>query len=132
VVARPVRAATSHNEIEDAAPADLEAGCNVLLHAMLEAAGRDEEALAVYDALTPTVIQAPEHEFDPQGIVFAHISTVIVRHALLLQRMGRIGESKLVYQKLADAEPEQATSYAAAIDSLETGKNLKNVTPKKK
>ncbi len=96
------------------------------LAAMLEAAGRDEEALAVYDALTPTVIQAPEHEFDPQGIVFAHISTVIVRHALLLQRMGRIEESKLVYQQLADAEPEQSTSYAAAIDSLETGKNLKN------
>ncbi|MEX1250442.1 MAG: hypothetical protein WEA77_04515, partial [Hyphomonas sp.] len=96
------------------------------LAAMLEAAGRDEEALAVYDALTPTVIQAPEHEFDPQGIVFAHISTVIVRHALLLQRMGRIEESKLVYQQLADAEPEQSTSYAAAIDSLETGRNLKN------
>jgi len=96
------------------------------LAAMLEAAGRNEEALAVYDALTPTIIEAPEHEFDPQGIVFAHISTVIVRHALLLQRMGRIEESKLVYQKLADAEPEQATSYAAAIDSLETGKNLEN------
>lgn len=96
------------------------------LAAMLEAVGRNEEALAVYDALTPTVIQAPEHEFDPQGIVFAHISTVIVRHALLLQRMGRIEESKIVYQQLADAEPEQATSYAAAIDSLETGKNLKN------
>ena len=96
------------------------------LAAMLEAAGRNEEALAVYDALTPTIIEAPEHEFDPQGIVFAHVSTVIVRHALLLQRMGRIEESKLVYQKLADAEPEQATSYAAAIDSLETGKNLEN------
>lgn len=96
------------------------------LAAMLEAAGRNEEALAVYDALTPTVIQAPEHEFDPQGIVFAHISTVIVRHSLLLQRMGRIAESQAVYQKLADAEPEQATSYAAAIDSLETGKNLDN------
>lgn len=96
------------------------------LAAMLEAGGRNEEALAVYDALTPTVIQAPEHEFDPQGIVFAHISTVIVRHALLLQRMGRIEESQVVYQQLADAEPEQATSYAAAIDSLETGKNLKN------
>lgn len=96
------------------------------LAAMLEAAGRNDEALAVYDALTPTVIQAPEHEFDPQGIVFAHISTVIVRHALLLQRMGRIEDSKLVYQQLADAEPEQATSYAAAIDSLETGKNLEN------
>ena len=96
------------------------------LAAMLEAAGRNEEALAVYEALTPTMIQAPEHEFDPQGIVFAHISTVIVRHALLLQRMGRIDEAQIVYQQLADAEPEQATSYAAAIDSLETGKNLKN------
>jgi len=96
------------------------------LAAMLEAAGRNEEALAVYDALTPNNIEAPEHEFDPQGIVFAHVSTVIVRHALLLQRMGRIDESKQVYQKLADAEPEQSTSYAAAIDSLETGKNLEN------
>jgi tetratricopeptide (TPR) repeat protein len=96
------------------------------LAAMLEAAGRNDEALAVYEALTPTKIEAPEHEFDPQGIVFAHISTVIVRHALLLQRLGRIDESKLVYQQLADAEPEQATGYAAAIDSLETGKNLKN------
>jgi len=96
------------------------------LAAMLEAAGRNSEALAVYDALTPTVIKAPEHEFDPQAIVFAHISTVIVRHALLLQRMGRITESQAVYQKLADAEPERATSYAAAIDSLETGRNLKN------
>lgn len=96
------------------------------LAAMLEAAGRNEEALAVYDALTPTVIEAPEHEFDPQGIVFAHISTVIVRHSLLLQRMGRIAESQAVYQRLADAEPEQATSYAAAIDSLKTGKNLDN------
>ena len=29
----------SHNEIEDAEPAHLEAGCNVLLRAMLDAAG---------------------------------------------------------------------------------------------
>lgn len=96
------------------------------LAAMLEAAGRNEEALAVYEAQTPTRIQAPQHEFDPQGIVFAHISTVVVRHALLLQRMGRVQEAQAVYRQLADAEPEQATSYAAAIDSLETGKNLKN------
>lgn len=96
------------------------------LAAMLEAAGRNDEALSVYEALTPTKIEAPEHEFDPQGIVFAHVSTVIVRHSLLLQRMGRIEESQLVYQQLADAEPEQATSYTAAIDSLETGKNLDN------
>jgi tetratricopeptide (TPR) repeat protein len=96
------------------------------LAAMLEAAGRNDEALAVYEALTPTVITAPEHEFDPQGIVFAHVSTVVVRHALLLQRMGRIEEAKAAYKQLADAEPEQATSYAAAIESLETGKNLDN------
>ncbi|MEQ8835492.1 MAG: M20/M25/M40 family metallo-hydrolase [Lacipirellulaceae bacterium] len=31
----------SHNEAEDASPADIEAGCNVLLHAMLERANAD-------------------------------------------------------------------------------------------
>jgi beta-ureidopropionase / N-carbamoyl-L-amino-acid hydrolase len=36
----PCKDGISHNEIEDATPADLEAGCNVLLHAMLERAGR--------------------------------------------------------------------------------------------
>jgi N-carbamoyl-L-amino-acid hydrolase len=35
----PCRDGISHNEIEDAAPDDLTAGCNVLLHAMLERAG---------------------------------------------------------------------------------------------
>ena len=35
----PCRDGISHNEIEDATPADLTAGCNVLLHAMLERAG---------------------------------------------------------------------------------------------
>lgn len=34
----PCRGGLSHNEAEDAAPADLEAGANVLLHAMLAAA----------------------------------------------------------------------------------------------
>lgn len=34
----PCRDGISHNEVEDAAPADLTAGCNVLLHAMLERA----------------------------------------------------------------------------------------------
>lgn len=96
------------------------------LAALLEAAGRTDEALAVYDALTPSKIDAPEHEFDPRSIVFQHVSTVIVRHALLLQRLGRIDEAKAVYEQLAAAEPEQATSYAAAIESLETGKNLDN------
>ncbi|MDT7837539.1 Zn-dependent hydrolase [Aquabacterium sp. OR-4] len=35
----PCKDGISHNEIEDAAPSDIEAGCNVLLHAMLERAG---------------------------------------------------------------------------------------------
>ncbi len=35
----PCEGGVSHNEIENATPEDLEAGCNVLLHAMLEAAG---------------------------------------------------------------------------------------------
>ena len=35
----PCKGGISHNEIEDAAPADLAAGCNVLLHAMLSRAG---------------------------------------------------------------------------------------------
>lgn len=96
------------------------------LAALLEAAGRPEEALAVYEALTPSRIEAPEHEFDPRGLVYSYVSTVVVRRALLLQRLGRIEEAKTVYQLLADAEPEQATSYAAALDSLETGKNLDN------
>lgn len=96
------------------------------LAALLEAAGRTDEALAVYEALTPTRIEAPEHEFDPRSIVFQYVSTVVVRHALLLQRLGRIDEAKSVYEQLAAAQPEQATSYAAAIESLETGKNLDN------
>ena len=36
----PCKDGISHNEIEDARPEHLEAGCNVLLHAMLEQAGR--------------------------------------------------------------------------------------------
>jgi N-carbamoyl-L-amino-acid hydrolase len=35
----PCKDGISHNEIEDAQPDHLEAGCNVLLHAMLERAG---------------------------------------------------------------------------------------------
>ncbi|WP_413672404.1 Zn-dependent hydrolase [Massilia cellulosiltytica] len=35
----PCKDGISHNEIEDAQPVHLEAGCNVLLHAMLERAG---------------------------------------------------------------------------------------------
>lgn len=96
------------------------------LAAMLDALGRPEQALAVYEAMTPSKIEAPEHDFDPKGLIYNHVRTVISRHALLLQRLGRIDEAKAVYQQLADAEPEEAISYAAAMDSLETGKNLKN------
>ena len=96
------------------------------LAAMLDALGRPDQALAVYEAMTPSKIEAPEHQFDPKGLIYNHIRTVISRHALLLQRLGRIDEAKAVYQQLADAEPEEAISYAAAMDSLETGKNLKN------
>jgi acetylornithine deacetylase/succinyl-diaminopimelate desuccinylase-like protein len=35
----PCKDGISHNEIEDARPDHIEAGCNVLLHAMLERAG---------------------------------------------------------------------------------------------
>jgi tetratricopeptide (TPR) repeat protein len=96
------------------------------LAAMLDALGRPEQALAVYESMTPSKIEAPEHEFDPKGLLYSHIRTVVSRHALLLQRLDRIEEAKAVYQKLAEAEPEEAISYAAAMDSLETGKNLRN------
>ena len=36
----PCKEGISHNELEDAKPGDLAAGCNVLLHAMLSRAGR--------------------------------------------------------------------------------------------
>jgi N-carbamoyl-L-amino-acid hydrolase len=36
----PCKDGISHNEIEDAQPGHLEAGCNVLLHAMLRCCGR--------------------------------------------------------------------------------------------
>ena len=36
----PCEGGISHNEIENATPEDLSAGCNVLLHAVLERAGR--------------------------------------------------------------------------------------------
>lgn len=94
------------------------------LAAMLEALGRNDEALGVYATLTPTKIVAPEHEFDPQGLVFSHVQLVIARQALLLRREGRIEEAQQVYRRLAEAEPEEATSYAAAIESLATGRGL--------
>ncbi|WP_280191681.1 Zn-dependent hydrolase [Delftia sp. PS-11] len=42
----PCAGGVSHNEIEDAEPAHLEAGCNVLLRAMLAAAGVAQESAA--------------------------------------------------------------------------------------
>ncbi len=96
------------------------------LAAMLDATGRQEQALAVYEFLTPARIDAPDHEFDPQTIVYSHVQLVVSRHALLLQRMGRIDEAKAVYTRLAEAEPENTASFAAAIESLETGEGLDN------
>ncbi|MFN3313194.1 MAG: tetratricopeptide repeat protein [Hyphomonas sp.] len=119
----PDAAISRHRDVADSMPG---LTSDLSLAALLEAAGRTDEALAVYEALTPNRIVAPEHEFDPKGIMFAQISSVIVRHALLLQRLGRIEEAQASYQRLADSQPEQATSYAAAIESLETGRNLDN------
>jgi N-carbamoyl-L-amino-acid hydrolase len=41
----PCKDGISHNEIEDAQPGHLEAGCNVLLHAMLDRAGVVDSAV---------------------------------------------------------------------------------------
>jgi N-carbamoyl-L-amino-acid hydrolase len=46
----PCKDGISHNEIEDAQPGHLEAGCNVLLHAMLERAGVAGQASAANNA----------------------------------------------------------------------------------
>lgn len=96
------------------------------LAALLEACGRPEEALAVYSALTPARIQAPEHDFDPQGLVFGHVRTVVTRHSLLLQRLGRSEQAQSVYRQLAEAQPEQHTAHAAALAQLATGEGLDN------
>ncbi len=94
------------------------------LAAMLEGLGRDDEALAVYASLTPGEITAPEHDFDPQGLVFGHVQTVVARRTLLLRRLDRVDEAKAVYSRLAEAEPEQAARYAAAIQALEDGEGV--------
>jgi beta-ureidopropionase / N-carbamoyl-L-amino-acid hydrolase len=47
----PCKDGISHNEIEDAQPGHLEAGCNVLLHAMLERAGIVGVAVPERDAI---------------------------------------------------------------------------------
>lgn len=103
------------------------------LAAMLEAAGRTDEALAVYEVMTPTRIEAPDHQFDPKGIMFGHVQMVIARRTLLLRRLGRIEEAQDVYRQLAEAEPEQAARYAAAIESLATGRGIDDqvLTPQK-
>ena len=98
------------------------------LAAMLEVAGREEEALAVYSAITPSQIEAPQHEFDPQTLLYGHVKLVVARQALLLRRLGRIEEAKGLYQRLAAAEPEQAASYAAALNQIETGRGIDDET----
>jgi tetratricopeptide (TPR) repeat protein len=94
------------------------------LAAMLEALGRTSEALAVYDTMTPKEIKAPDHDFDAQNLVFSHVQLVIARQALLLRREGRIEDAQNLYRRLAAAEPERAISYAAAVESLATGRGL--------
>lgn len=94
------------------------------LAALLEGLGRTDEALAVYASLTPGEIDAPDHDFDVSGIYFAHVQTVVARRALLLRRLGRIEEAKDVYRRLAEAEPEQAVRYQAALESLEDGEGI--------
>ncbi|RIJ30946.1 tetratricopeptide repeat protein [Henriciella algicola] len=118
-------------DFDAAVDAELEVGSrlpgltgDLSLAAMLEAAGREEEALAVYSAITPSEIEAPEHQFDPQSIIFSHVRLVISRQALLLRRLGRVEEAVELYQRLAEAEPERAATYAAAIEQIETGRGL--------
>lgn len=94
------------------------------LAAMLEAMGRNEEALAVYASMTPSRIEAPEHQFDPKGILFGHVELVIARRTLLLRRLGRTEDAKDIYRKLQEAQPEQAARFEAALDSLETGRGI--------
>lgn len=94
------------------------------LAALLEVAGRQEEALAVYSAITPSEIKAPEHEFDPQTLLYGHVKLVISRQALLLRKMDRIDEAKELYARLAEAEPEEAASFAAALNQIETGRGI--------
>ncbi|MEO0882496.1 MAG: hypothetical protein AAFY34_07150 [Pseudomonadota bacterium] len=94
------------------------------LAALLEAVGREDEALAVYASLTPGRIEAPDHDFDAAGIYFAHVQTVIARRAILLRRLGRIEDAKDVYRRLAEAQPEQAVRYEAILSALEEGKHL--------
>ncbi|MEM9739640.1 MAG: tetratricopeptide repeat protein [Pseudomonadota bacterium] len=116
-------AVDAHRDIDDGLPgltADLS------LAAMLESAGRNEEALAVYEVMTPAKIDAPDHMFDAKGILFAHVQMVVARRALLLRRLGRIEEAQDVYRILAEAEPEQAARYQAAIESLATGRGIED------
>jgi len=94
------------------------------LAALLEALGRNDEALAVYASLTPSKIEAPDHDFDAAGIYFAHVQSVINRRAILLRQLGRIDEAKDVYRRLAEAQPEQAVRYDALLQSLEDGKHI--------
>ena len=99
------------------------------LAALLEVAGREEEALAVYSAITPSKIEAPEHEFDPQTLLYSHVKLVIARQAILLRRLDRTDEAKALYERLAEAEPEETASYAAAINQIETGRGLDTEAP---
>lgn len=92
--------------------------------ALLDAIGRSEDALAVYSVITPADIVAPEHEFDPRGLVFSHVQLVVSRKALLLRRLGRIEDAQIQYRRLAAAQPEQKARYDDAIASLASGRGI--------
>lgn len=115
------KAVSEHRAASDGLPGY---SADLSLASLLEGLGRNQEALAVYDSLVPADITAPEHNFDIQGLYFSHIRTVVSRQALLLRKLDRVEEAKEVYLKLAEAEPERAVGYAAAIASLESGEGL--------
>lgn len=98
------------------------------LAALLDSVERSDEALGVYAAITPGEIVAPQHDFDPQVLVYSHIRLVVARQALLLRRLGRIDEAQDQYRKLAAAEPEQVAQYQSAIEALSTGRGIDDET----
>ena len=49
---------------------------------------------------------------------------MIARQAILLRQLGEVEEAKRLYTRLAEAEPEQAASFAAALNQIETGRGI--------
>ena len=67
----PCKDGISHNEIEDAAPDHLEAGCNVLLHAMLRSAGVADMKILIarlnHETNTFSPVPTPLAAFEPHA-----------------------------------------------------------------